>query len=92
MYRLLWEVKVIINLKKKKICQKIENFDKIAVKKAKNFSKIADIVVEGHYHQDAQIKSGGVWYINLPSFECNKSFFIVKYDRGIYKKDWKRRI
>jgi UDP-2,3-diacylglucosamine hydrolase len=84
--------RIIFNLKRKKICNKIENFDKIMLKKTKNFSKIADIVVEGHYHQGVQIKDSGVWYINLPSFECNKSFFIVKYGRGIYKKDWKRQI
>ncbi len=64
---------------KKNICRKIENFeDMISAKIPKYVAKQNSYIVEGHYHQNYSFKENGINYINLPSFACNQSYFIVE--------------
>ena len=62
----------------KNLCKKIKNFDKIVdmrVDRYKNFD--IDIIVEGHFHQGMCVDKDK-FYLNLPAFICNQSFFIVE--------------
>ena len=43
----------------------------------------ADVVIEGHYHQGEQYTIGKQKYINIPSFACEQSYFVVEYDQNI---------
>jgi UDP-2,3-diacylglucosamine hydrolase len=64
---------------KKKICSTIENFEEIISSKIPNYNaKQNSYIVEGHYHQNYSFTQNGVNYINLPSFACNQSYFIVE--------------
>ncbi len=66
-------------LQKKSICEKFIDFEKHIYKKLKQFQKInADFIIEGHYHQEGEFEFGNIKYLNIASFACNKSFFIVK--------------
>ncbi|MCD8212614.1 MAG: hypothetical protein LUC34_00900 [Campylobacter sp.] len=40
----------------------------------------ANIVIEGHYHQGRILNINDKFYINLPAFACNQSYFIVEYE------------
>lgn len=61
----------------KKLDFKIENFkDKISLR-LKKFS--ADVVLEGHWHQNQSFEIENKFYINLPSFACEQSFFMIQF-------------
>lgn len=71
-------------LKNKSICKKIENFKNII--KTKYFltpKKGVDIILEGHYHQNAQFEDNQLLYKNFSSFACDKSYFVVQLQQGI---------
>ncbi len=71
--------KIQQNQLKKNLCKKIENFEPIIVNKLPNYEpREGEFIIEGHYHQDKKIVKCGITYINLPSFACNQSFFIVE--------------
>ncbi len=55
----------LTNMSNKKICKKINNFNNLAKRIAKNYK--ADIVIEGHYHQGVIIDN----YVSLPSLACS---------------------
>ncbi len=64
---------------KKSICTKIKNFEDIVRKKIVHFKvRKGSFIVEGHYHQNHSFVVNGYNYINLPSFACNQSYFIVE--------------
>ena len=64
---------------KKKLCTKIENFENIIGDKIPNYNPEQNsYIVEGHYHQNHMFSQNGVNYINLSSFACNQSYFIVE--------------
>lgn len=75
-------VKYIFNwLKDKRICREFKNFDsKIDSRVREYLSKFEkiDFIIEGHFHQDRRGDFSGISYLNLPSFACDKSFFIIK--------------
>ena len=61
--------------------------DKILYKKAQNFKEYiepkihnyrADIIIEGHYHQDEILKFDDKKYINLNSFGVEAKFYVVE--------------
>ncbi len=54
----------------KKICKKIDNFDKIVKDRLKKIE--ADTIIEGHFHQGVSL-GGEREYYNLPSFACDRS-------------------
>ena len=61
----------------KKLDYKIEDFkDKISLRLRK-FS--ADVVIEGHWHQNCSFEINDKFYINLPSFACEQSFFVLQF-------------
>ncbi|MBE0491652.1 MAG: UDP-2,3-diacylglucosamine diphosphatase [Sulfurospirillum sp.] len=71
--------KIEKSLLPKKICKKIENFHTIITAKMKHYPPIKNLhVIEGHYHQNESFMIDGVHYINLPSFACDQSYFIVE--------------
>ena len=43
----------------------------------------ADVVIEGHYHQGEQYTIGKQKYINISSFACEQSYFVVEYGQNI---------
>lgn len=63
----------------KRLCKKIENFVHIAHKRLQNYS--CDIVIEGHFHQEAVYKCGDKEYINLPSFGCTQKVLCFKNEK-----------
>jgi len=71
--------KIQNNQHKKNICTKIENFEKIINPKIKKYNpKQNSYIIEGHYHQNYHFTQNRINYINLPSFACNQSYFIVE--------------
>ncbi len=64
---------------KKNLCTKIDNFEEIIKCKIPYYkAKKNSYIVEGHYHQNHVFKQNSIKYINLPSFACNQSYFIVE--------------
>jgi len=64
---------------KKDICKKIDNFEGLISSKLSLYKvQKGNYIVEGHYHQCYQFEERGINYINLPSFACNQSYFIVE--------------
>jgi len=60
------------SMQKKVLCKDIKDF-KLKVLKLKKHYK-SDIIIEGHYHQEAIINN----YYAMPSFACNTKIAIVK--------------
>jgi len=61
-------------------CLKIDNFKEIILKKIPNYNASqGSYIIEGHHHQNQSFRVNGINYINLESFACNQSFFIVEY-------------
>ena len=77
-----WLYKKIQNYNaRKNLCRKIENFSTLACRRAALYE--ADIIIEGHYHQNTKIACGSKTYINLPSFACTKEVLI--YEDGEFR-------
>ena len=78
--------KQILNKLKRKILDyKIPNFKNLVEAKMHRYNAFyeADVVIEGHYHQGKQYTIGKQKYINIPSFACEQSYFVVEYDQNI---------
>lgn len=78
--------KQILNKLKRKILDyKIPNFKNLVEAKIHRYNAFyeADVVIEGHYHQGEQYTIGKQKYINIPSFACEQSYFVVEYDQNI---------
>ena len=78
--------KQILNKLKRKILDyKIPNFKNLAEAKMRRYNAFyeADIVIEGHYHQGEQYTIGKQKYINVSSFACEQSYFVVEYGQNI---------
>jgi len=64
---------------KKNLCKKIDNFEEIITSKLPFYrAEKGSYIVEGHYHQCHNFVYDKINYINLPSFACNQSYFIVE--------------
>ena len=61
----------------KKLNYKIPNFRAKVVAKLAKYD--ADAIIEGHYHQGELFKFESKFYLNLPCFACERSYFVVKY-------------
>lgn len=70
----LFEKKLI----SKNLCYEIANFQTKRRDKLKKMQINADILIEGHFHQDLSFDFDFVHYRNLPSFACGKSFVEVQ--------------
>ena len=78
--------KQILNKLKRKILDyKIPNFKNLVEAKMRQYNAFyqTDVVIEGHYHQGEQYTIGKQKYINIPSFACEQSYFVVEYDQNI---------
>ncbi|MDF1881266.1 metallophosphoesterase [Sulfurimonas sp. MAG313] len=64
---------------KKNPCYKMPLFKNIIKKRLISLKNSdADIVLEGHFHQDVSFNIYGFKYINLASFACNRKYFVVQ--------------
>jgi len=71
---------IIKKHREKLICKKFEKFREYLERK---LHFLADIHIEGHYHQDREFEFGKIRYINLPAFACNQSYVVVNsHDRN----------
>ena len=68
---------ILAKLTKKNLHYKISNFKELMSKHLQGFE--ADIVIEGHYHQGELFDIYDRFYINLPCFACEQSYFVVEY-------------
>ncbi len=65
------------HLGEKEDCNEFTGFEKFVSKRIENSYK-CDYFIEGHYHQNKQIKFKNFIYINLAAFACNQRYFTVK--------------
>ena len=77
--------RILNKLKRKILDYKIPNFKNLVEVKMRRYNAFyeADIVIEGHYHQGEQYTIGKQKYINIPSFACEQSYFVVEYGQNI---------
>ena len=77
--------RILNKLKQKILDYKIPNFKNLVEAKMRRYNAFyeADVVIEGHYHQGKQYTIGKQKYINIPSFACEQSYFVVEYDQNI---------
>ena len=77
--------RILNKLKRKILDYKIPNFKNLVEAKMRRYNAFyeADVVIEGHYHQGEQYTIGKQKYINVPSFACEQSYFVVEYDQNI---------
>ena len=77
--------RILNKLKRKILDYKIPNFKNLAEAKMRRYNAFyeADIIIEGHYHQGEQYTIGKQKYINVPSFACEQSYFVVEYGQNI---------
>ncbi|OUT13324.1 UDP-2,3-diacylglucosamine hydrolase [Campylobacter concisus] len=68
---------ILAKLTKKNLDYKIPNFKELMGKHLQGYE--AGIVIEGHYHQGEQFNIYDKFYINLPCFACEQSYFVVEY-------------
>ena len=68
---------ILDKLTKKNLHYKIPNFKELISKHIQGFE--ADIVIEGHYHQGELFDIYDRFYVNLPCFACEQSYFVVEY-------------
>ncbi len=77
---------IVKSQKDKQLCKKLNNFKDIIIARMKRLDvKRVDYIVEGHFHQNQRFDCFGKKYINLASFACNKSFFIVQ-SHNVFKE------
>lgn len=74
--------KIATNLKKKELCRSFGDFNSFIEKKIRKNFQNADIVIEGHYHQNCDFFIDKTRYINASSFACNQSFNVVEFSKS----------
>ncbi len=73
--------KAILNSQKdKSLYYKIPNFKELISKKIENYR--ADIIIEGHYHQDSFLKFRDREYWNLNSYAVSQKIYEVEFKNG----------
>jgi UDP-2,3-diacylglucosamine hydrolase len=70
--------KLEVHLDKKDDCKKIDNFKEI-IKNRLESKFECEYFIEGHFHQNCQLKLKNFNYINLAAFACNQRYFTVKF-------------
>jgi len=61
----------------KNLYRKMPNFKDIIAPKIDFYA--ANLIIEGHYHQGELFDIYDRFYINLPCFACEQSYFVVEY-------------
>ena len=70
---------IVDNLAKKMICKKIDNFKEKSSLRLRGYPiQEAWGVGEGHFHQGWEGQLEEVYYINFPSFACERRYFVVQ--------------
>ena len=69
--------KIESNQQKKALCRTISAFETLISKKLPLYPN-ADVIAEGHYHQNRSFHISNTFYINFSSFACNQSYFCVQ--------------
>ncbi len=73
---------ILQNQDKKNLCKKLQNFEDIIMSKLQNYDlKDVKFIIEGHYHQGKEICYKDIIYHNLSSFSCDKSYFVVQFNK-----------
>jgi UDP-2,3-diacylglucosamine hydrolase len=66
-------------MKRKSHCRNIEDFESLIKRRLQAFDgDSADILIEGHFHQNRSIKFPQFDYINVGAFACNERYFTVQ--------------
>lgn len=66
-------------MKRKSHCRDIDDFEALTKKRLSGFkSGSADVLIEGHFHQNRSIKFPQFDYINVGAFACNERYFTVQ--------------
>ena len=71
-------------LEKKEDCNAFSGFENYIKKRSLGVFG-GDFFIEGHYHQNKQLKFKEFTYVNLAAFACNQRYFIVK---SLNDKEW----
>jgi UDP-2,3-diacylglucosamine hydrolase len=75
---------ILEKLAQKSICRKIENFKEKTILRLNEYPKIkAWGIGEGHFHQGWEGEINGFYYINFPSFACERSYFVVQCPKSM---------
>lgn len=69
-------------LERKKICEKIQNFNSVIDSKIDNYQN-CNYIVEGHYHQNTIFEYKNIIYINFGSFACDKVYYVFTCENGV---------
>lgn len=81
-------------LQGKRLCYEIARFQAKRGGKLQDLARRADIVIEGHFHQNCSFKVGEMTYRNLPAFACAQRFVgieSVKEGISLSVKEWGER-
>lgn len=71
--------RLIAMMKRKHHCNAIENFSQLINKRLNQYTgKKADVMIEGHFHQNSSFEVTGMEYINLGAFACNERYYAVQ--------------
>ena len=66
-------------MQRKSHCKEIKEFDQLIAKRFSSASEgFADIVIEGHFHQNRVFHYPTFDYINVGAFACNERYFTVQ--------------
>jgi len=70
-------------MKRKSHCRNIDDFEALTKKRLSGFkSGSADVLIEGHFHQNRSIKFPQFDYINVGAFACNERYFTVQSNQN----------
>ena len=80
----LISTKLLDFLDKKAICSTFEGFKEFTCKRvAKHAFSDDGVVLEGHFHQNQSFTCKDVLYVNFSSFACERSYFVVQFDKSM---------
>ena len=78
-------------LQQKQLCRSLADFGPRRLKRLQELLPLADILIEGHFHQGVEEEDKKMHYINLPAFACGQSFVVVQSKQSgvlFHKKKW----
>lgn len=66
-------------MQRKNHCKTIEDFDRLSLNRLNRCADTrANIIIEGHYHQNRGFDTSHFHYINVGAFACNERYFSVQ--------------
>jgi UDP-2,3-diacylglucosamine hydrolase len=66
-------------MKRKIHCRSIEHFDTLIRERMLSLNlELADVLIEGHFHQNCSFSFPQLQYINVGAFACNERYFTVQ--------------